>query len=122
MKFFVIFFLIVGSMSQRLVAVDPESVSQDDETCTTPGDDCEEETDHTAKLMNLANRVKYGNITKLELHSELMDIMEDNDSPGSYYSMGFETGIEPGIVFARQDMYRFASKLKIPLSLPVRLL
>lgn len=74
--------------------------------------------DKVGRLLRVTSRLKSGKLTDAELDDELFNIMELSERPGSFYSVGYETGVEPGIVLARQDVYRFSAKLKIPLTMP----
>lgn len=104
-----LFLASVASGSSETIST-PHSSGED--TCS--GESC----DKIGKLTELTNKLRGGVLSDMELDNELFKIMEGSPRPGNYYSIGFETGMEPGIVYGRQDVYKFASKIKIPLYMP----
>lgn len=112
MKFAILVVVIFILVNRGILADTISTTSQDTEECH--GRQC----DRAAKFRMIANKLDRGMLSDMELDDELFRIMEESPRPGAYYSVGFETGMEPGLVYGKQTVYKFSSSLKLPMYMP----
>uniref|UniRef100_A0AAT9JF19 Capsid protein n=1 Tax=Cryptocercus pudacuoensis jingmenvirus TaxID=3133548 RepID=A0AAT9JF19_9FLAV len=103
---------------------------KDDTNCNEKGEEIDDDemiltncdTAEPGKMAQCyGERFSMGMITAIELNDGLFKAMRRAQKRplGTYYSIGYETGNEPGLVVAEQDIYNFKRSVKLPLSLGV---